>query len=103
MADKQMKQKLWLLAAALGNPDPVKQTVAPWKGKDKKRLLLHLDQCTYCKETGHWKNECFHCRRMCEWSKKFNQLNKGRYQPEPVIQDFIGLAGKNQTRKDQTP
>ena len=82
-----------LLAAALGNPGPVKQTVPPWKGEVKERPLLYLDQSTYCKETGHWKNECSHHRRMCEWSKKFNQLNKRKHQPEPVVQNLISLVG----------
>ena len=74
----------------------MKQTVPPWKMEVKKRPLLHSDQCTYCKETGHWENECSHCTRMCEWSKKSNQLNKGRYQPE------LYWTGKSRIRLGRT-
>ena len=56
-ADKKMKQKAALLAAALRSSDQVKQTVPSWKGETKKRLPLCHDQCTYCKETRHWRNE----------------------------------------------
>ena len=87
-----MKQKAALLAAALRSSDQVKQTVPSWKGETKKRLPLCHDQCTYCKETRHWSNECPHHRGTSKGLKKFSQPNKERYQPEPAIQNIIGLA-----------
>ena len=51
-ADRRVKQRTALLAAALGNPGPVKQTVPSLKGDAKKRPPLCHDQCAYCKEAG---------------------------------------------------
>ena len=75
-ADRRVKQRTALLAAALGNPGPVKQTVPSLKGDAKKRPPLRHDQCAYCKEAEHWKNECSHCRGMSEGLKKFSQHSK---------------------------
>ena len=52
-ADRRVKPRTVLLAAALGNPGPVKQTVPSLKGDPKKRPPLRHDQCAYCKEAGH--------------------------------------------------
>jgi hypothetical protein len=62
-ADKRMKAKVSLLAAALGKPDPTQQSTPPRKGRPNGRhwvsqLALRRDQCAYRKEIGHWKNEC---------------------------------------------
>ena len=40
IADEWMKQKVSLLAAALGNLDPVKQTAAPPRKRETKRRPL---------------------------------------------------------------
>jgi hypothetical protein len=57
-ADKKMKAKVSLLAAAVGKLDPTKQSAPPWEGRPSGRTPLRRDQCAYCKEIGHWKNEC---------------------------------------------
>ncbi|KAK1346641.1 hypothetical protein QTO34_000501 [Cnephaeus nilssonii] len=54
----------------------------------KGRASLRRDQCAYCKETGHWKNEC--PKRQ---SKKIGPpFPPSGYQPEPPEADLIGLA-----------
>ena len=74
-ADRKRKQKAALLAAALRSSDPVKQTIPSWKGETKKRSSPRYDQCTHCKEIGHWRNECPHLRWTSGGSKKFNLPN----------------------------
>ena len=91
-ADTRMKQKAALLAAALRRSDQVKQTVPSWKGETKRPPLCH-DQCAYCKETGHWRNECPHSRGTSKGSKKFSRPSTERYQPEPTVQNLFGLTG----------
>jgi hypothetical protein len=59
-ADKKMKAKVFLLAATLEKLDPTQQLAPPRKGRPNGRTPLRRDQCAYCKETGHWKNECPH-------------------------------------------
>lgn len=45
-ADKQMKKKVFLLAASLGNPGPMQQAAAPsQKGETKRGPPLYHDQC----------------------------------------------------------
>jgi hypothetical protein len=39
-ADKRMKAKVSLLAAALGKPDPTKQSALPWKERPTGRTPL---------------------------------------------------------------
>ena len=40
-------------------PDSRKTRDTQPKGREKPaRLTLKRDQCAYCKEQGHWKNEC---------------------------------------------
>ena len=102
-ADKKMKQKAALLAAALRSSDPVKQTVPSWKGETKKRSSLSYDQCAHCKETGHWRNECPHHRGTSKGSKKFSQPNTERYQPEQAVQNLISLAGADGLGKTGLP
>jgi hypothetical protein len=57
-ANKRMKTKVSLLAAALGKLDTTQQSAPPWKGRSNGRTPLWRDQCAYYKEIGHWKNEC---------------------------------------------
>jgi hypothetical protein len=84
-----MKAKVSLLAAALGKPDLIK----PWKGGLNGRTSLRQDQCDYCNETGHWKNEC-PCQKGPELeSSKITPGKKTGWQPEPEAQDLIDLAG----------
>ena len=71
----------------------MKQTVPSWQWETKKRPPLRHDQCAYCRETGHLRNECPHCRRTAKGSKKFSGPNKERYQCELAIQSLISLAG----------
>ena len=49
-AEKRLKKRATLLAAAL------KETETTKRGKGQSPLSK--DQCAYCKEKGHWKNEC---------------------------------------------
>jgi hypothetical protein len=44
-ADKRMKAKVSLLAAALGEPDPTQQSAPPRKGRPNGRTPLRRDQC----------------------------------------------------------
>jgi hypothetical protein len=88
-ADKGMKAKVSLLAAALRKPDPTKQPAPPWKGRPNGRTLLQLDQCTYCKEIGHWKNECPHCKGPASQPNKITPGKKTGWQPEPEAQDSL--------------
>jgi hypothetical protein len=55
-ADKRMKAKVSLLAAALEKLDATQQPDPPWKGRPNGRTSLQQDQCAYCKKIGHWKN-----------------------------------------------
>ena len=71
----------------------MKQTVPSWQWETKKRPPLRHDQCAYCRETGHLRNECPHRRRTVKGSKKFSGPNKERYQCELAIQSLISLAG----------
>ena len=42
--------------------------------------------------TGHWRNECTRRRGTSKGSKKFSHPTE-RHQPEPLVQNLIGLAG----------
>ncbi|KAK1338564.1 hypothetical protein QTO34_019217 [Cnephaeus nilssonii] len=73
------------------------------KGKQEYRsggkgtASLRRDQCAYCKETGHWKNEC--PKRQ---SKKTGPpFPHSGYQPEPPEADLIGLQWLIPTRTDR--
>jgi hypothetical protein len=91
--DKGMKAKVSLLAAALGRPDPTQQSAPPRKGRSNGRTPLRRDQCAYCKETGHWKNECPRRKRTTLEPNRIAPGKKTGWQPEPEAQDLIGLAG----------
>uniref|UniRef100_UPI001A9F41EF uncharacterized protein LOC120883926 n=1 Tax=Ictidomys tridecemlineatus TaxID=43179 RepID=UPI001A9F41EF len=49
-------------------------------GRGKRRTPLQIDQCAYCREYGHWKNQCPQCNR-----KDFPLLQTGAPQPKPVL------------------
>lgn len=58
-AKKRMKQKVTLLVAAVSKPVP--PAGPPHRGQGArpgKRSPLEHVQSAYCKEKGHWKNEC---------------------------------------------
>jgi hypothetical protein len=88
-----MKAKVSLLAAALGKLDQTQQTAPPWNGRPNGRTPLWQDQSAYCKEIGHWKNECPCCRETTSEPNKITLRKKTGWQPEPETQDFIGLSG----------
>ena len=57
-AEKRMKQKAALLAAALSKPEPLARPPHKSRGPDpRERNSLSCNQCAYCKEKDHWKNE----------------------------------------------
>ena len=80
----------------------MKQTVPLWKGETKKRPPLCYDQCTHCKETGHWRNEHPHCTGTSKGSKKFSQPNKERYRLRWLFKTLSTWLEQYQTREDQT-
>ncbi|KAK1338730.1 hypothetical protein QTO34_019387 [Cnephaeus nilssonii] len=88
--EKRMQRRANVIAAAFRGSGP--QTAQKGKQEDrsggKGRASLRWDQCAYCKETGHWKNEC------PKWqSKKIGPpFPPSRYQSEPPEADLIGLA-----------
>jgi hypothetical protein len=55
-ANKRMKVKVSLLAAALWRPDPIHQSALSQKRRPNGRTPLWQDQCAHFKEIGHWKN-----------------------------------------------
>lgn len=58
-AEKRIKQEAELLAAAvLKAARPVGPPHKPRGPIPGRRVPLRHDQCAYCKERGHWKNEC---------------------------------------------
>ena len=60
------------------------------RGPDLKGSVpLSHDQCDYCKEKGHWKNECPSCPQ--KKTKAAGPLSQ--YQPEPPSANLIRLAG----------
>jgi hypothetical protein len=87
-----MIAKMSLLAAALGKLDPTQQSAPQWKERPNGRTLLCQDQCAYCKEIGHWKNECSHCKGTTLELNKIAPGKKTGWQPKPEAQDLIGLA-----------
>ena len=86
-AEKRMKQKVTLLAAALSKPVP--PVGPPRRGQGTrpgKRSPLEHDQCAYCKEKGHWKNEC------PNRPEKKTKAPPSWYRSEPFSPNLIGLA-----------
>jgi hypothetical protein len=47
----------------------------------------------YCKEIGHWKNECPCCKGTASEPNKITPVKKTGCQPKPEAQDLTGLAG----------
>ena len=73
-AERRLKKKATLLTAALKEMDTAKMRRSqPPKG-GKPRAPLARDQCAYCKEKGHWKNE--------RWNQK-GPSKRSRYWEEP--------------------
>ncbi|VFV44303.1 Hypothetical predicted protein [Lynx pardinus] len=82
-AEKRLKKKATLLAA-LKETDAAKTgRPQPPKG-GKPRAPLAKDQCTCCKEKGHWKNEC---------PNRKGPSKPSRYREEPRGKNLVGLAG----------
>ena len=83
-SERRLKNKATLLAAALKETDAAKTgRPQPPKG-GKPRAHLARDQCAYCKEKGHWKNECLNWKGPSKPS---------RYREEPRGKNLVGLAG----------
>ena len=83
-AERRLKKKATLLAAALKETDAAKMgSSQPPKG-GKPRAPLAKDQCAYCKEKGHWKNEC------PNWK---GPSKPSRYWEEPRGKNLVSLAG----------
>ena len=86
-AEKRMKQKVTLLAAALSKPVPPMGPPRRGQGtRPGKRSPLEHDQCAYCKEKGHWKNEC------PNRPEKKTKAPPSWYRSEPFSPNLIGLA-----------
>ena len=49
-----------ILSAGIKARTELREPRDPWMGEKErpKRQALKKDQCAYCKEQGHWKNEC---------------------------------------------
>lgn len=88
-----MRQKASLLAAALGNLDPVRQTAAPPTQERSLKETRTMPRPTRLLQ----RNEPLAGReplggRTPEGLGKFHQPRKGKYQPEPAVQELTGLA-----------
>lgn len=82
-----------LLAAALGSPDPNQHPTPLQRGRLCVRAQLRQDQCAYCKEVGHWKNECPRHGEAKNPPKRKPLASEGKYRPKPPLSTLIGLAG----------
>jgi hypothetical protein len=78
-----MKTKVSLLAVVLEKLDLTNQSAPPQKGRPNTRVLLQQDQSAYCKEIGHWKNECPHGKGPTSEHIKTAPEKKTRGQPKP--------------------
>ena len=88
-AEKRMKQKVALLAAALSKlVPPVGPPPKACCQRPGKRWSLRHDQCAYCKEKGHWINEC---PNHPEKRTKVAPL-PSHYQSDPSSTNLISLA-----------
>ncbi|VFV29156.1 Hypothetical predicted protein, partial [Lynx pardinus] len=82
-AERGLKKKATFLAAALKETDATKMgRPQPPKGGNP-RAPLAKDQCAYCKEKGHWKNEC---------PNRKGPSKSSRHREEPRGENLIGLA-----------
>ncbi|KAF6288391.1 hypothetical protein mRhiFer1_009125 [Rhinolophus ferrumequinum] len=86
-ADKRMRQKVTLLAVALQQNTNQRKTVGQTRDPAQPRRTLKKDQCAYCKEMGHWKNECPN-RQQTQPRSHLQPIPPSEKEPE-----FIGLAG----------
>lgn len=86
-ADKRMRQKVTLLAAALQQNTNQRKTVGQMRNPTQPRRTLRKDQCAYCKEMGHWKNEC------PNWRQPQPRSHPRPTPPSEKEPEFIGLAG----------
>ncbi|KAF6306526.1 hypothetical protein mRhiFer1_008631 [Rhinolophus ferrumequinum] len=86
-ADKRMRQKATLLAAALQQNTNQRKTVGQTRDPGQPRRMLKKDQCAYCKEMGHWKNEC------PNWRQPQPRSHPRPTPPSEKEPEFIGLAG----------
>lgn len=103
-ADKRMRQKVSLLAAALGNPGPVQQAAgSPRKGETERRPPLCRDQCTYRRETGHWGHECPQRRRTPEGHRSPVSPVKESTSLSQASKTLSARLEQSQTRGDQAP
>ena len=59
-AERRLRKKATLLTAALKETDAAKMGRPQLPKGGKPRVALAREQCAYCKEKGHWKNECPH-------------------------------------------
>lgn len=87
-----MRQKASLLAAALGNLDPVRQTAAPHaREKPKGDPHYAATNAPAAKKRAIGRTSPLRGRTP-EGLGKFHQPRKGKYQPEPAVQELAGLA-----------
>ena len=84
-AERGMKKKASLLAAALKERKMTKrQRKASHQEGESLGTPLSRDQCDYCEEKGHWKNEC---------SNRGKAPKPGHCWEEPHGERLTGLAG----------
>ena len=81
--NRRLKKKATLLAAALKETDTAKMGRPQPQKWGKPRAPLAKDQCTCCKEKGHWKNEC---------PNRKGPSKPSRYREEPRGKNLVGLA-----------
>ena len=57
---KNQRELAQILFAGIKAETELREPRDPWMGEKQKpkRQALKKDQCTYCREQGHWKNEC---------------------------------------------
>ena len=82
--NRRLKKKATLLAAALKETDTAKMGRPQPQKWGKPRAPLAMDQCAYCKENGHWKNECLNRKGPSKPSRYWKEL-RGK--------NLIGLFG----------
>ena len=54
--ERKLKKEVHMVVAALQDTKETRKTSKPHA--NSKRATLEKDQCAYCKEKGHWENEC---------------------------------------------
>ncbi|XP_074220928.1 uncharacterized protein LOC141577848 [Camelus bactrianus] len=97
-ADQRMKQKATFLAAALRKTSFSQNPAPPRKRGPQPWMPLGQDQCAYCRETGHWKNECPNRKDGKRAPPKGLLIS---WSHEPVVtSDWLGST---QNRRDRPP